>query len=238
MKSANEVSPVTSWHRVFGSLDRQPDPAALCQELEQRGFSVRPAFRGDEAGWFAARLELVPFPVREVRAGTAPIPPLAPASGERGEGDSHDVELQGLARHDGLPHPSPLPPSTGGEGVERKACGLETAPLDSGSYLEIERYLVREEGLRGDLNSWSAWVEAQPPNPAQDLILDALVSTVQFFTLREATAEELDDPSGACLAACKWLARETNGIYQVDGQGFFDVNGNLLLAESAAGLHE
>ena len=72
---------------------------------------------------------LMPFLVRNLRAGTPPIPPLAPASGERGrgEGDSHGAELQNLTRHDGPPHPGPLPPSTEGEGVRRESWGLETA---------------------------------------------------------------------------------------------------------------
>jgi hypothetical protein len=53
------------WHRVFGSNDVQPQPAALLEELQRLGFEVTGQFRGDDQGWFAAEI-----------AFAAALPPL------------------------------------------------------------------------------------------------------------------------------------------------------------------
>lgn len=62
-----------------------------------------------------------------------------------------------------------------------------------------------------------------------------MIGTTQLFTLRvpEEEDEEADGPAeDLCLAACRFLARETEGVYQVDGQGFFAPDGTLLLQET------
>lgn len=152
------------WHRVFSLDTPEPDPASLCVEMERDGFRVRPFIRGDDAGWFEARIELI----------------------------------------------------------------------DLGSRLLIERYLVGEEKLRGDLNSWSAWVESQPASEEREAILDHIAGTCQFVTLFEDATEEREATLDPALVVCRWLARTTRGIYQIDGQGFFDAAGHLLLPETNA----
>ena len=155
-----------TWRRVFGSLEPAPAPAEICEELLLHGFQVRPSFRGDEDGWFSARLEL----------------------------------------EDGV------------------------------STLQIERYLVRADKLRPDLNSWSAWVESLPPSPEREIVMDALTSTVQLITMYEDVADG-EAESSACPILCRWLAGRVGGFYQMDGQGFFDRSGALLLAEVADRAH-
>jgi hypothetical protein len=149
------------WQRVFGILEDEPTPAELCQELERQGLQVRPAFRGDDQGWFAARLELV---------------------------------------------------------------GQAAA-------VQIERYLVREERMRGDLNSWCAWLEGLPNTAEREAVLDALVATTQIFTLYEDAADE-ESISEVCPKLATWLAVRLQGIYQIDGQGFFDASGRLIVKEA------
>jgi hypothetical protein len=155
-----------TWRRVFGSLEPAPAPAEICEELLRHGLQVRPSFRGDEDGWFSARLEL--------------------------EGGA--------------------------------------------SSLQIERYLVRADKLRPDLNSWSAWVESLPPSAEREAVLDALTSTAQLITLYEDVAEG-EAESSACSILCRWLAEQVQGFYQMDGQGFYDRSGALLLAETADRAH-
>ena len=155
-----------TWYRVFGSREQAPAPAEICEELLRHGLSVRPSFRGDEDGWFSARLEL--------------------------EGGASTVQ--------------------------------------------IERYLVRTDKLRPDLNSWSAWVESLPPSEERERVLDALTSTAQLITMYEDVAEgEIE--SSVCTILCRWLAERVDGFYQMDGQGFYDRSGALLVAESADRAH-
>lgn len=98
--------------------------------------------------------------------------------------------------------------------------------------LHLERYLVKEEGLRGELNAWAAWVEATPPNPYQTWLMQQLISTTQLFTLEQSWEDGQGTPlERVCLEVCRFLARETAGVYQIDRQGFFAADGKLLVEE-------
>jgi hypothetical protein len=97
--------------------------------------------------------------------------------------------------------------------------------------LHVERYLVRAEKLRSEINTWSAWVESLPEAANKERVLDALVATAQLFTLHEEEDSEGEAASPACMILCRWLARLCQGIYQVDGLGVFDERGKPLLAE-------
>lgn len=87
--------------------------------------------------------------------------------------------------------------------------------------IELDRFLSSEEGVRAELNTWAAWLEEHSPDHMQHLI-----STRQVFTVH---ADEADD--GVSLAICQYLAKQTDGIYQVDGRGFFSADGTLIVAE-------
>ena len=100
--------------------------------------------------------------------------------------------------------------------------------------LHIERYLVRAEKLRSELNNWSAWVESLPEAAHKEQVLDALVATTQLFTLHEEEDSEGEATSPACMIVCRWLAKKLRGIYQVDGQGVFDESGKQLLVETSS----
>jgi hypothetical protein len=98
--------------------------------------------------------------------------------------------------------------------------------------IALDRYLVREEGIRGELNSWAAWLETVEGNPHAPRLMEHVIRTEQLFTLEQPLAEDGDAlAEDVCRAACRFLARATNGVCQEDGQGFFDENGVLLVRE-------
>ena len=95
----------------------------------------------------------------------------------------------------------------------------------------LERYLVREEGLRAELNSWAAWLETAEENPNHGPLMQHVIGTTQLCTL-ELPA---DHAWPWATALCRFLAQETAGVYQVDGQGFFAPDGTLLIPEESSG---
>jgi hypothetical protein len=102
----------------------------------------------------------------------------------------------------------------------------ETAPL------HLERFLASEEGIRGELNAWAAWLETCDYSPNHARLMEQVIQTKQLFTLRrpldhanEVLVERL------CVGLCRELARATEGVYQIDDLGFFAADGTLLLQE-------
>jgi hypothetical protein len=98
--------------------------------------------------------------------------------------------------------------------------------------VHLERYLATEEGIRADLNSWAAWLETADYSPNHGPLMQHVISTRQLFTLRcpidhadEVLVERL------CVGVSRFLARTTDGVYQVDDEGFFAADGILLLKE-------
>jgi len=96
--------------------------------------------------------------------------------------------------------------------------------------VNLERYLATEEGIRGELNAWAAWLETADESPHQGRLMQHVVSTTQVFTLPRPV--DTGDPADAvCIGLCRFLAVATDGVYQVDRQGFFAADGTLLVAE-------
>lgn len=103
---------------------------------------------------------------------------------------------------------------------------LENYPLLLG------RYLVSEEGIRAELNSWAAWIELQEGHPQQGHLMQQIISTRQVFTVELAGERaKLEPLQNLCQQLCQFLAGQTQGYYQIDGQGLFDAAGTLLLRE-------
>ncbi|MFL5243534.1 MAG: hypothetical protein ACJ8FY_15625 [Gemmataceae bacterium] len=95
--------------------------------------------------------------------------------------------------------------------------------------LELDRFLASEEGIRAELNSWVAWLETREHDPCFTRLMEHVIATKQVFTI-EMDAE-LPQIQESAVALGRFLAQQTAGIYQVDGQGFFDMDGRLLLRE-------
>ena len=102
--------------------------------------------------------------------------------------------------------------------------------------VDIERYFASEEGIRQELNTWAAWLEIIPDNPLGDTLMAKVVQAAQVFTVHLSVNEERVSPAlSVCESLCRFLANRTSGLYQIDGRGFFDSDGMLLLAEEAVG---
>jgi hypothetical protein len=97
--------------------------------------------------------------------------------------------------------------------------------------LPLERFLTSEEGLRGELNTWAAWLEETGRREAVPL-MQRLIGTTQVFTLGPLDPDADPAVEQLCVRLCRFLAKATAGVYQVDGEGFFDADGTLLVPES------
>jgi hypothetical protein len=98
--------------------------------------------------------------------------------------------------------------------------------------LHVECFLAKEEGVRADLHAWAAWLETVEDNPNHQRLMQHMIATTHVFTLHESDAwPKRGSIREVCIELCKFLARETAGVYHVDDQGFFDANGTLLLEE-------
>lgn len=90
--------------------------------------------------------------------------------------------------------------------------------------MRVERYLGSEEGMRAELNTWAAWVEASGEDANRAELMRILISTKQVMVLHNFPPQWAGQVSS-------YLARQTDGICQADGAGFFDADGNLWLPE-------
>jgi hypothetical protein len=110
--------------------------------------------------------------------------------------------------------------------------GAELILSEGTTPLHLERYLSTEPDIRHELNTWAAVLEAADYSPNHLPLMQHMVRTKQVFTLRKP----IDHPDevlveNVCLAVCRYLAGATQGVYQVDDQGFFTADGTLLLQE-------
>ncbi|QVL32230.1 hypothetical protein KIH39_25915 [Telmatocola sphagniphila] len=104
--------------------------------------------------------------------------------------------------------------------------------VGTGTPVYLERYLVKEDNLREDLNVWAGILETCDYSPFAQVLMEKVIQSKQMITLRkpidhnnESQLEDLLDWT------CRWLAQATEGIYQVDGAGWFDANGMRLIEE-------
>jgi hypothetical protein len=93
----------------------------------------------------------------------------------------------------------------------------------SGLACEVNCWLSTEEDIRRELNTWAAWVESTGDGPQQARLMGLIVTARRLYT---ASGDE-----ALCLALARSLAEATAGVYQIDGAGFFERDGTLLLAE-------
>ena len=94
------------------------------------------------------------------------------------------------------------------------------------AHLHLAHYLTAEDDLRNELNTWAAWIESVPDNPHQNRLMQHMIGTKQLYTIE---LSEEDRELGVAL--CQYLAQRTDGVYQVDNQGFFAADGTLLIPE-------
>lgn len=98
--------------------------------------------------------------------------------------------------------------------------------LAENTTLVLECYLASEKGIRTDLNAWAAEVETHEECSYRLRLMERIIQTRQWYTMECSLDWE---PLGEAIS--RFLARETEGVYQVDGLGFFDGDGRVLLKE-------
>lgn len=104
--------------------------------------------------------------------------------------------------------------------------------LGLGSPIYAERYLVKEDSLRDDLNSWAAFLETCDYSPNHPMLMERVIQTQQLITLRKPI-DHSDDISvdKLCLTISRFLASQADGVYQIDDDGWYAADGEMLLKE-------
>jgi hypothetical protein len=101
-----------------------------------------------------------------------------------------------------------------------------------GTPILLERYLASADAIRDELNAFAAELETCDYSPNHRSLMERAIQTNQLIVLRspldardEVTAERI------LLHCCHFLANLTEGVYQIDGKGWFAADGELLLQE-------
>jgi len=132
------------------------------------------------------------------------------------------------------------------EALESSACTLQLAcepTNDDWRHIEVlvreqetpiylDRFHRTDEGIRGELQAWAAWLETCDYSPNHQSLMTHMIQTQQVFTVRkpvDCANEVLID--NVSVAICQFLAQAADGIYQIDGKGFFAPDGTMLLQE-------
>jgi hypothetical protein len=102
----------------------------------------------------------------------------------------------------------------------------------AGTPVLLQRYIASEDDIRDDLNAYAAELETCDYSPNHGPLMRHAIQTKQLITLRrpidaadEVALEKLLEET------CRWLAANTDGVYQIDGRGWFAASGELLLQE-------
>ena len=117
------------------------------------------------------------------------------------------------------------------KGDEHGWTRAEIVFAENATPLYLERFLAKVDDIRDDLNAWAAWLETMDHQSNHGRLMQHVIQTMQLFTLRWPRECTEGPVSKHCLAICRFLARQTAGVYQVDTQGFFAADGTLLLPE-------
>lgn len=101
-----------------------------------------------------------------------------------------------------------------------------------GTPVLVERFLASVDDIRDDLNAFAAELETCDYSPNHQPLMEHAIQTRQLIVMRspldasdEVTADKV------VLHACQFLAAHTDGVYQIDGRGWFSADGTLLLQE-------
>ena len=101
-----------------------------------------------------------------------------------------------------------------------------------GSPILLARYLTKPDDLRADLNAFAAELETMTYSPNAAGLMERVIQTQQMVTLRKPFdhADEVE-----LEAVCEFLMRSlttaSDGLYQIDGRGWFTATGELLVQE-------
>jgi hypothetical protein len=100
------------------------------------------------------------------------------------------------------------------------------------SAVQVHCYAADEPDVRRELNTWAAWVESVTDDPLAGQLMARLIAARQVYTLHpDGMGNSTVLIEKLCTAVTRFLARQTEGIYQVDDEGLFDATGTLLVQE-------
>jgi len=104
--------------------------------------------------------------------------------------------------------------------------------LGPGSPVYVERFLTKEDDLRHDLNTWAGFLETCDYSPNHVMLMERVIQSAQMITARKPIdhADEITTDR-LCLVLSQFLAAKTDGIYQIDADGWYTATGELLLKE-------
>ena len=142
---------------------------------------------------------------------------------------------------------SELEPAPAALAAHLHTCGLAVEPhfkgddlgwtegelrLPTGSPVLLARFLTKEDDLRDDLNAHAAELETMNYSPNSIPLMERVIQTKQLITLRKPV--DLNDEvlvEKVLEEAVRFLAAVTDGVYQIDGRGWFTASGELLVQE-------
>jgi hypothetical protein len=102
----------------------------------------------------------------------------------------------------------------------------------TGTPVFLARYLTSEDDIRDDLNAYAAELETCDYSPNNGMLMQHVIQTKQLITLRKPIDVSNEVAMEKLLEeACRFLAAHTDGVYQIDGKGWFTAAGELLLQE-------
>ncbi|HJZ59230.1 MAG TPA: hypothetical protein VKE74_30070 [Gemmataceae bacterium] len=129
-------------------------------------------------------------------------------------------------------HAAGLPVEPHFKGDDLGWTGGELRLPAGGTPVYLDRYLTGEDDLRDDLNVFAADLETRDYSPNNTRLMQHVIQTQQLITIRkpldasdEVTLEKV------LVEVCRFLAARTEGVYQIDDQGWFAADGTLLLQE-------
>ncbi len=119
------------------------------------------------------------------------------------------------------------------EGDDLGWFAMDLAWGEPAEQIRLERFLAKEEGIRAELNTWAAWLETLEDQPMHEGLMERVIRTSQIIAWQSsAGAGQHEDGERVHVGLSQFLARQTEGVYQADGRGFFAADGALLVRES------
>ena len=102
----------------------------------------------------------------------------------------------------------------------------------AGSPILLARYLTKPDDLRADLNAFAAELETMTYSANAPALMERVIQTKQMVTLRKPF-DHGDEVKleAACDYLMRALAAAADGVYQIDGKGWFAADGELLVQE-------
>ena len=101
-----------------------------------------------------------------------------------------------------------------------------------GTPIFLQRYLAKEDDIRDDLNAHAAELETCDYSPNHGRLMQHVIQTKQLITLRKPVdAPDEIELEKVLEETCHFFASATEGVYQIDGRGWFAATGELLLQE-------